>query len=456
MTTNSRSGRFIELSSIAFSCAAATWTTWFITHLPWLGLSEPTAVLIILVVWLLAAVLARLQLGRPSGRLDDAAAGLITAVVGLLVLGSKVMPETSVIVTDRPHVALTLLGFLALGTAIGAVAGLVTGVLTSRGPRDSSADHRLSGLALTAAGCALPLLFIGGLVTSTKSGMAVPDWPSTFGANMFLYPLGPRAQPDVYLEHAHRLFGTLLGCACLALMAAALASAPRRAHARFAVAIFALVCAQGLLGAGRVLEDHRGMGVVHGVLGQLIFGLLIALAVGLRPLVPTDVHSGQPLPPARVKTQKRLAAAFLHTLIVQLIFGAVYRHFLSPHALWTHAAFSIIVVVFALMAAFSAVGLAQQYSGHRALHRLGVAAVAGIALQFILGWVAFFISGHGAERVAAPENAAAALIRTVHQANGAVLLALAMALYITARHLTARPAPTAAPAQTGTPGPVTA
>ena len=62
-----------------------------------------------------------------------------------------------------------------------------------------------------------PLLFVGGLVTSTNSGMAVPDWPNTFGSNMFLYPLGPRAQPDVYLEHSHRLFGTLVGLATLKL-----------------------------------------------------------------------------------------------------------------------------------------------------------------------------------------------------------------------------------------------
>ena len=54
-----------------------------------------------------------------------------------------------------------------------------------------------------------PLIWVGGLVTTYEAGMAVPDWPTTYGYNLFLYPwqtwmLGPW---DLFIEHGHRLAG---------------------------------------------------------------------------------------------------------------------------------------------------------------------------------------------------------------------------------------------------------
>src|ERR671915_2638724 len=64
--------------------------------------------------------------------------------------------------------------------------------------------------ALLTALVTFPLLFVGGLVTSTGSGLAVPDWPTTFGHNMFLYPLSGMVGGILY-EHSHRLLGALVG-----------------------------------------------------------------------------------------------------------------------------------------------------------------------------------------------------------------------------------------------------
>ena len=62
-------------------------------------------------------------------------------------------------------------------------------------------SHRLA----VVLGCAtFPLLFIGGLVTSKGAGLAVPDWPTTFGYNMFLYPWSEMVGNILY-EHSHRL-----------------------------------------------------------------------------------------------------------------------------------------------------------------------------------------------------------------------------------------------------------
>src|SRR6188472_2449992 len=72
-------------------------------------------------------------------------------------------------------------------------------------------------VAVVAAVFTWPLIFVGGSVTTYRVGMAVPDWPTTFGINMFLYrfwndPFGVR------LEHAHRLYGAAVGLATVALM----------------------------------------------------------------------------------------------------------------------------------------------------------------------------------------------------------------------------------------------
>jgi len=59
-----------------------------------------------------------------------------------------------------------------------------------------------------------PLLFVGGLVTTYRVGMAVPDWPTTFGINMFLYNFFNAAW-GVFIEHGHRLYGAAVGLCLL-------------------------------------------------------------------------------------------------------------------------------------------------------------------------------------------------------------------------------------------------
>src|SRR5206468_11080712 len=47
----------------------------------------------------------------------------------------------------------------------------------------------LDRFAWLTAGATFLLLGLGGLVTSHEAGLAVPDWPTTYGYNMFLFPL---------------------------------------------------------------------------------------------------------------------------------------------------------------------------------------------------------------------------------------------------------------------------
>jgi heme A synthase len=76
--------------------------------------------------------------------------------------------------------------------------------------------HRLGLATLAATGV---LILLGGLVTNTGAALAVPDWPSTFGHNMFLFPWSQMIG-GVFYEHSHRLVGALVGLLTLVLAAA--------------------------------------------------------------------------------------------------------------------------------------------------------------------------------------------------------------------------------------------
>lgn len=101
-------------------------------------------------------------------------------------------------------------------------------------------------LAWTLACAIFPLILMGGLVTTYRAGMAVPDWPNTFGYNLFLYPLESWLQVfDVLLEHSHRVIGAAVGLAAISL-AIALWVTDRRGMGRWlAVAAVAAYVSKG-------------------------------------------------------------------------------------------------------------------------------------------------------------------------------------------------------------------
>ncbi len=73
-----------------------------------------------------------------------------------------------------------------------------------------SPNSRLSAFALLTALATLGLLALGGLVTSHGAGMAVPDWPNTYGYNMFFFPVSQWVG-GIYYEHTHRLLASMVG-----------------------------------------------------------------------------------------------------------------------------------------------------------------------------------------------------------------------------------------------------
>jgi len=406
---------------------------WFITHLPWLQIPEQFALPSLLVVWVVALAFAVGRAASATGRplyVIGSLIGFISSVPSLPLIGTKTAELTNAAdpatASVRPDAWMMALGFLALGAVLGLVAGVVRGMFA---PAQVRQRDWLPHFVLVTIAAVAPLLFVGGLVTSTASGMAVPDWPNTFGSNMFLYPLGPRAAANVYLEHSHRLFGTLAGMCALVLMVGTLMSRRTSWEKALVVAIFALICVQGILGGSRVNLDSRWLAFVHGVLAQLIFGLLAALAMYMSGAY-AHAHS---MVSGANRRFRLFATGTLHLTILQLIFGAMYRHLRSPHPLYSHIGLSIVVVVFAAAAAFMAMKVAEDRATDTAksLRWLGKVMLVVLFVQFMLGWAAFFFTGDGP----AAATVWQALIRTSHQANGAIFLLLVSGTFVLARRL---------------------
>lgn len=186
----------------------------------------------------------------------------------------------------------------------------------------------------------LVLLALGGTVTSHGAGLAVPDWPTTFGHNMFAVPLEQWVQNEkVFWEHSHRLMGSLVGLLTIAVAGLVWWSERDRPVLVWsAVAALLLVIAQGVLGGLRVTETSRALAVVHGITGQGFLALTVILATAVGPWGRGGARpgSGAPRP-----TRRMVALPLL--LTAQLVLGAWMRHYGASLAIpdfpWSYGGF---------------------------------------------------------------------------------------------------------------------
>lgn len=178
--------------------------------------------------------------------------------------------------------------------------------------------HRFAVLTTLATLC---LIGIGGLVTSNGVGMAVPDWPTTYGYNMFLFPIS-LWEGGIFYEHSHRLFASWVGL-LTTILAVWLWLKESRAWLRWwGVAAFVLVCVQGVLGGLRVTLIKDEIGVFHAVLAQGFLVLIGLIALFTAPRLSRAI--GRDAAPAG--SVRAWLAAALGCIVLQLILGATMRH----------------------------------------------------------------------------------------------------------------------------------
>jgi cytochrome c oxidase assembly protein subunit 15 len=172
------------------------------------------------------------------------------------------------------------------------------------------------------AGATFLLILAGGLVTNTGAGLAVPDWPTTFGHNMFLYPWS-KMVGGVFYEHSHRLIGSVVGLLTLALTLSLWLGEPRRWLRWLGALALGAVILQGVLGGLRVILVQDTLAIVHGVLAQAFFGLTASLALFTSRewnVEPRALH-GEAAGPLF-----RWCALTTAAISLQILFGALLTH----------------------------------------------------------------------------------------------------------------------------------
>jgi heme a synthase len=164
------------------------------------------------------------------------------------------------------------------------------------------------------------LIAAGGMVTSTGSGLSVPDWPNTYGWFMFSFPVDKWVGGILY-EHSHRLIASTVGFLTV-ILAIWIWRAERRAWVRWlGVAALGAVILQGLLGGLTVLLGlPPAVSIGHAGLAQLFFCVTLTIA-----LVTSPSWSAQ-RPPIEDPVLPRLAAATACLVYAQILLGATMRH----------------------------------------------------------------------------------------------------------------------------------
>ena len=285
--------------------------------------------------------------------------------------------------------------------------------------------------------CATFLLVIaGGLVTSTGSGLAVPDWPLSFGQ------VFPRMEGGVLFEHGHRLLAASVGLLTVVL-ALWTRAAERRAWVRRLGWLMVLaVVLQGVLGGATVLlRLPDAVSVAHAGLAQIFFALTVVMATATGPRFLATASIVDP----RTGSTRALAIATALAIYVQILLGAIVRHtgaglaipdfplafgrlvppFSSSLVVWhfAHRAFALVVSV---LVVWCAVRVALRHGREPALTGPATLLLALIGFQIFLGALTIL-------------TLRAVVPTTAHVATGALLLATSVLLTVRAHHALERP-----------------
>ncbi len=470
-----RSNRGAALA-IAFGTADAMWAAGYFGRIPpphgWL---PPAGLLAAFVIIQFAGGFI-LGVCRNATWITALLAGAGTSLINLLILGSLLREEH-----NQGEIASGVAGLIIL-SAVLSLAGFALG--RWRGASSDVAINWTGRLAKVAAFATFILVIAGGLVTGHEAGLAVVDWPNTEGNLMFLYPLA-KMTGGVYYEHAHRLYGALVGLTTIALAfqiwrttSPSLAgrglgggwhlqrqsppppqpspskrvreSAPHTWLRCIALVAVVLVIVQGILGGLRVtgeftLSDdpaqtspNLALAIVHGVLAQVFLGLIVAIAA----LTSTTWAQTTIADHASTNTTRKLASALVAILLLQLVLGATYRH-LNASPDFARAAIHAVLglhIVMAFVVLLTGFILGIQLRTTRTslpvLRTLGGLLLIAIHVQVILGIVAVvLVLGR---RPALPTEQIPSLeiiTTTAHQATGALLLSLAILIAMWVRRV---------------------
>jgi cytochrome c oxidase assembly protein subunit 15 len=273
------------------------------------------------------------------------------------------------------------------------------------------------------------LIVAGGMVTSTNSGLSVPDWPTTYGRQMFAYPIS-QMKGGIFYEHGHRLIATTVGMLTIGLVLFLWRAEPRAWVRRLGWLALGAVIAQGVLGGLTVLLMlPDSISISHAGLAQIFFALTVTVALvtsptwrqpAAAPVEDAPLRRRMLLLTAVIYAQILLGATMRHTGAGLAIptFPLAFGHVLPP--IWTppiaiHFAHRVGALVVTVIAIANIAAIVARYGGRRDVTRPAWLLAALIATQVTLGaWVV--LSGKQP------------LINTLHVATGALVFVTSLVL----------------------------
>jgi cytochrome c oxidase assembly protein subunit 15 len=265
--------------------------------------------------------------------------------------------------------------------------------------------HRFSKFLVA---CTVLLILAGSLVTSHDAGLSVPDWPTSYGWNMFTFPPSMWVANILY-EHGHRLIASTVGLLTIIMAVWLWTAEPRRWLRWFGVATLGSVVAQGLLGGLTVLFFlPAAISTAHAGLAEIFFCMTVAIAIftspgwiaGYHAEADSDGDSGRP----DDRALRGLATFATILIYAQILVGATMRHtgaglaipdfpLMFGHLIPDHWSSAIaihfthrvgaLLVTCAILALFAHVR--SRYRDHRELMRPAALIVALVAGQVTLG-----------------------------------------------------------------------
>ena len=298
--------------------------------------------------------------------------------------------------------------------------------------------------AMLVAAASLALIVAGGLVTSTGSGLAVPDWPTSYGYFMFSFPLSEMVG-GVFYEHGHRLIASAVGCLTILLAAWMWWADPRSWVKRLASVALAVVVVQGILGGMTVLYFLPApVSISHAGLAHIFFCLIVSLALFTSPgwLSAYQAAGSSGGDGVSAGTDdvvlRRTVTATAMIVYVQILIGATMRHtdaglaipdfplafgrLVPPEwnqAIYTHFAHRVgaLVTLVAILAAARCVWVHHRMR-KELTHPVLLMVVLVVAQIALGGWTV--LSGK------------AVAVNTAHVATGALLLVTSLAVALRA------------------------
>ena len=192
--------------------------------------------------------------------------------------------------------------------------------------RQSSVGKWLHRYAILVAASTWCLIFAGGMVTSTGSGLSVPDWPTTYGQNMFTYPPS-KWVGGIFYEHGHRLIASSVGMLTIGLCIWLWLREQRRWLAKLGVVALLTVIAQGVLGGLTVkylLPTPISVG--HACLAQAFLCLTVSIAVFTSPSWKQKRPVNSDFAASGVVQTPTMALMLVLLIFGQLMLGAIMRH----------------------------------------------------------------------------------------------------------------------------------